>query len=230
MTTRLTASQPQPDAVARPRPDGPGSGGAARAALLSGAGFVVAVLAGNSLTETATGDGVLGELEAMATSTAARTGVMLELVGFVLMIVFVGAVLGRVRTSSTSGGVAAVAGAVMVAVKLGSGAALLAALDGYAELDEATATGLVEQNGASFVLFWLPFGTFVVAAAVALAAVGAIGPVLRWSGVALGALTVTVGVVGAQDPAHAVPIPFLLGLLWVLGTSVRLAVRPAAAA
>jgi hypothetical protein len=125
---------------------------------------------------------------------------------------------------SAAASVVAVAAAVMVAVKLGSGADLLAALHEREQLDEVTASALVASNDASFVLFWLPYGVFVAAAALALSATGLVGPALRWSGIALGGLAVVLGVLGSVVPALAVPIPFLLALVWLAAVSVRLAV------
>ena len=41
----------------------------------------------------------------------------------------------------------------------------------------------------------------------------------------VGVLTIAAGTAGIVDPAGYVPVPFLLGLLWVLVTSTVLAVR-----
>lgn len=198
-----------------------------RLAALSGAAFVVAVLAGNSLTESVSGDGVLGDLDALAASTAARAGLALELVAFVLLLVFVGTLASVLAAGPSRGrtatGVMAVAGTAMVAVKLGSGAAALAALHARTDLDVAAATALVEQNGAAFVLFWIPFGVFVTGAARALRTQGRVGRVLGGAGVGLGVLGTAAGVAGAVWPSYAVPVPFLLSLLWVAAISVALA-------
>lgn len=197
-----------------------------RLGLLSGAGFVAAVLAGNSLTESVTGAGVLGDLDALAASTAARSGLVLELTAFVLLLCFVGLLAVAVRRT-TAAGVMAVAGTAMVTVKLGSAASYLAALHSRDDLDETTALALVEQNAAAFVLTWIPFGVFVAAAAVALLGSGLAGRVAGGTGLVLGVLGILAGLVGAVWPAHAVPVPFLLSLLWVGVVSVRLALgRP----
>ncbi len=203
----------------------PRSGRSDRLPLLAGAGFVVCALAGNSLTESATGSGTLGALAAQADSSAARVGLGLELLGFVLLTVFAGVLVHRLRAvPSAAASVLAVAAAVMIAVKLASGADLLGALHQHAELDAVTAHALVSANDAAFVLFWLPYGVFLAAAATALAAAGLVGAALRWSGTVLGTLTVAFGALGSVEPELAVPIPFLLGLLWLAALSLRLAV------
>lgn len=190
---------------------------------LAGTGFVAAVLAGNSLTESVSGSGTLGHLAAQAGSTTARTGLALELIGFVLLLVFVAEAVSR-SVSSTASRTALLAGGAAVAVKLASGAAVLGALHRRAELDEAAATALVATNDAAFVLFWLGYGVFATAIAVALAASGVIGRALRWSGILLGTLTVASGVLGSVT-GSAVPIPFLLTLLWTAALGVRLTAR-----
>jgi hypothetical protein len=188
-----------------------------RLPALSGAGFVACALVGNTLTESA------GGVVAASASTAARLGLALELVGFVLLLVFVGwlgsAVLGR-SGASMAGYAAVTAGGVLVAVKLGSGADLLAAWHQHGALDKTAVEALVAANGEAFVLSWLPMGVLVAAAAVALAGVGLVGRVMQVSGVVVGGLTVGFGILGSVLPAAGVPIPFLLCLVWLVAVGV----------
>jgi hypothetical protein len=203
------------------------TGGRLRLALGSGAGFVACILVGNALTGSASAEGSTVEsLAAQATSVPARAGLALELVGFCLLLVFVAA-LGHLGRGRVGGQVAVVGGIVLAAVKLASGGALLGALHEREALEESTAAGLVASNDAAFVLSWLPFGLLVLGTAVTMLAIGRIGRVAAGLGVVLGALTVALGVAGSVEPDLAVPIPFLLGLLWVAVTSVRLAVQRA---
>jgi len=191
-------------------------------AVLAGAGFVGAVLLGNSLTESVSGGGPLEELAAWAESPVVAAGLVLELSAFLLLLVFVPALARAGRGEPAA--VAMLAGGVAAAVKLGSGALLLGALHGRSTLDDAAAAGLVAANGAAFVLFWIGFGLFVAAGARGLAAAGAVGRVLGGSGQLLGALSMLCGVIGSVVPPLAVPIPFLLSLVWTLVVSVRLGV------
>lgn len=191
-----------------------------RLGALTGLGFVVCVLLGNSLTETGTATNALGHLADLATSGTARLGLGLELLGFVLLLCFVAQVGLRCRPG-VGGLTAVVAGVVSLSVKLGSAAAVLGALRERDHLDETTATALVALNDAAFGLFMIGFGLFVAAAATALP----VGRGWWWAGALLGTLTTVVGVVGSVVPAAAVPVPFLLSLLWSAGVSVRLAVR-----
>lgn len=183
-----------------------------RWAALTGAGFVVCALAGNGLA-----GGV--DLTEAERPLAAQLGLGLEVVGVAFLALYVAWVCsvagpGLGRTT------AAAAGAVMVAVKLGSGAALLAAWH-EEDLARTSEEALVALNDAAFVLSWLPFGLLVAAAAVALGDL--VGRPLRTTGLLLGGLTVALGVVGSVAPGAAVPIPFLLSLVWLLVVSVRAA-------
>lgn len=208
-----------------------------RLAAGSGAAFVVLTFAGNSLTESAvdvdaepSGETALGALAAQAASGAARLGVALELAGFLAFAVFAVAVADLVRRRGAVGiasGVALVAATIMLAVKLGSGAPYVAGLTHHADLTPDTALVLTGINGAAFVLCWLPFGAFVVATAVALRGAGLLGRVATTLGVLVGVLAVLASVLGVADATTANPLPFLLGCLWTLVVSVRLAWRGA---
>ncbi len=109
-----------------------------------------------------------------------------------------------------------------VAVKLGSGTALLAAWH-EDDLGKGSVEALVAINDAAFVLTWLPFGLLIMAAAAVLEQAGLIGRVLRAAGLCLGGLTGGLGVIGAAEPTAAVPIPFLLSLVWLVAATIRAA-------
>lgn len=188
---------------------------------LSGPAFVVCVLLGNSLTEAGGPSGPLDRLEFLAESGSARLGLGLELAGLVLLLVFVAQVVHRCRPGAATV-TAAVAGGVALALKLGSASAVLGAVREREGIDATTATALTGVNDAAFVLFMIGFGIFVAAAASALP----VGRAWWWSGALLGSLTTLVGVVGSVVPAAAVPVPFLLSLLWTAAVGLRLTVRP----
>ena len=204
-----------------------------RLAAGAGAAFVVLTFAGNSLTESVvsadaepSGETALRALAAQAASGAARLGVAMELAGFLALAVFAVTVTDLVRRRAATGiasGLALVAATIMLAVKLGSGAPYVAGLTHHAALTPDTALALTATNGAAFVLCWLPFGTFVVAAAAALRRAGLVGRVTATLGVLVGALAVLSSVLGVADTTTANPMPFLLACVWTLVVSVRLA-------
>ena len=198
----------------------------------AGAAFVACILAGNSMTESVVGTdespaGTAADLVAQAASGVARAGLALELVGLLLLVWFapaVAAVGWRRSGAGTLPLLVAGAGLLVAAVKLGSAAPYLAALAADGLSDEVR-HALVETNGAAFVLTWLPYAVLVGSAAVVLLRAGLVGRVLAGLGLALSGLGLAAALVGFTSPATAVPVPFLLSLLWTLAASVRVAAR-----
>lgn len=203
-----------------------------RVGAATGALFVACILAGNSMTESVVGQddspaGTAADLAAQAASATVHAGLVLELVGLLLLGGFATtvAVLGRRRSAhEVLPGVVLLAGGLVVAVKLASAAPYLAALanDG---LSEEVRHALVEANGAAFVLTWLPYAVLVGAAAVLLHRSRLVGRVLAGAGLVLAALGGAAALLGVTSPATAVPVPFLLSLMWTVAVSVRLTAR-----
>lgn len=203
-----------------------------RLGAAAGAAFVACILAGNSMTESVVGTdgspaGTAADLVAQAASGVVRAGLALELVGLLLLVWFAAAVavVGWRRSGAgTLPLLVAGAGLLVAAVKLGSAAPYLAALAADGLSDEVR-HALVETNGAAFVLTWLPYAVLVGSAAVLLLRAGLVGRVLAGAGLGLAGLGAAAALVGFTSPASAVPVPFLLSLLWTLAVSVRVAAR-----
>jgi uncharacterized membrane protein YoaK (UPF0700 family) len=85
---------------------------------------------------------------------------------------------------------------------------------------------LNDVNGVAFVISWLPYAVFVLAAAAALHQATLVGRPTAYIGMVLGVAGVVLALVGIHDPSNGSPIAFLLGLLWTLVVTVRLAVKP----
>ena len=208
-----------------------------RLAAASGAIYVLAILIGNGLYEAGRtggedGPGVLDDLQ-RTPSSAQTAGLALEVLGFAAFLVFLGALYRTLRRRESADGwlgtTALGAGLVTVAVKLGSIAPLMAANLRADELTPDLARTLDDLGGASFVISGYTSGIFVAAAAAATLTTRVLPRWLAITGVVVGVLTIAAGTAGVVDPAGYVPIPFLLGLLWVLVTSGVLAVRGPAA-
>ena len=207
-----------------------------RLTAATGPAFVVLVLAGNSLTESATPEGsgssaedALASLEAHAVSSAVHAGLALELLAFVSLAVFTAHLVDLLRRRhalGTSGVLAAVAACWLLGVKVASGAPYLAGLAHHDQLTPESAVGLVGSNGASFVLAWLPFGLFVLATAHALYAAGLVGRIAWVAGSVIGPACVGLALWGAPDSAEANPLGFLAGLLWLSAVGCRLCLSP----
>ena len=214
-----------------------------RIGAATGAAFVALVLIGNPMTNASpaqntgsAGEQLLRDAAYQASSVGVAAGVILELLGFAAFICFLGYladVLRRApggRPGSLAAGAAVVSGAVMLAVKLGSGAPVLESWADHGHIGPQLALVLNDLASVTFVISWLPFAVFVAATAAALHRVNLVGRPTAYAGLLLGAAGVALSVIGAHDPLGANPLAFLLGLLWVLVVSIRLAVRPGAGA
>jgi hypothetical protein len=197
----------------------------------TGALYVVAVLVGNALAEPPMGDGQspLGHLQEGRTPTQ-TIGVALEVLSFAALLVFLGylyRVLRRAGTADAWAAGAFGAGLTTVAIKLASAAPVMVAYHRADALSPELARTLDDLSGAAFVVTGYTWGIFVALAAAAASTARVLPRWLSVAGLVIGVLTVAAGVAGVLEPRGYVPIPFLLGLGWVLVISVVLAVRGA---
>ena len=210
-----------------------------RLGAVAGAAFVVLILVGNQMATAGsgqsahpTGDQVLRDAAHQVSSASVTAGVALEVLGFAAFLVFLGYladVLRRTaggRRGSIAAGTGIVSGAVMVAVKLGSAAPIMALWVDHGDISPQLALVLNDLGAVAFVISWLPSAIFVAAAAAALHRAGLVGRPTAYCGFVLGAAGLVLTIIGIHDPLSANPLAFLLGLLWLLAVSVRLAIRP----
>src|SRR5690348_10284471 len=204
-----------------------------RLGAVTGAAFVVLILVGNQMATAGsgqsahpTGDQVLRDAARQVSSASVTAGVALEVLGFAAFLVFLGylADVWRRAAGGRRGGIAAgagiVAGAVMVAVKLGSAAPIMALWVDHGAIGPQLALVLNDLGTVAFVISWLPSAIFVAAAAAALYHAGLVGRPTAYCGFVLGAAGLALTVIGIHDPVSANPQAFLLGLLWLLAVSV----------
>jgi len=200
----------------------------------AGAAYILLILVGNQLGNGGSQDphptGTT-DLSAFAghPSLMEQVGFRMEIAGFIAFMFFLGWMRHRVQqlggAAAWLSDVAAVAGVVTLAVKLGSAAPVLTGRLDHAELSPTLARVLSDLNGAAFVVTFLPYGTFLLAFGLAILASGFLGRVAGWSGVVIGGLTVLAPLASQVDPVSTNVLPFLLGLLWLLAVAVRLAWR-----
>lgn len=215
------------------------------------AAYVLLILIGNSIATAGSsqdshpsGQQVLHDVAAQAGDTAPAIGFALEVLGFVAFLVFLGYLVAarRDHSADTAEAVGAaraldgpatatalVAGLVMLAVKLGSAAPVIALDLDYKRLSPELAQVLSDMNGAAFVISWLPFAVFIAAVALTWSKRGLVGRPTWISGVVLGVAGVPAAMIGMQDVAGANPVVFLLSLLWLLVVGLRLLIRPGVA-
>jgi hypothetical protein len=203
-----------------------------RLGALSGAAYVLLVLVGNGLssagenTDHPTGAQVINQTNKMADRLSAQIGMGLEILGFVAFAFFVAWLHGHLRRSGADwlAGVAAVGGVTTLAVKLGSAAPMMALVAERKTIDPQLAQILNLMNGAAFVITFVSFGVLLLGAGLAGLASGGLGRVASWTAVVFGFAGCAIPIASKLDPYETNPIPFLLGLVWVLVVSIRLGV------
>jgi hypothetical protein len=207
-----------------------------RLAAATGAAYILLILVGNTLAtkgaSTAahpSGARVLRDVEHQVHSAAATTGFVMEVLSFTLFVVFLGYLAAVLRSRRAEpdlmAGTAVIAGVVTLSVKLASAAPMGALMLDRHQLSPVLARVLADINSVAFVISWIPMGVFITALALALRTAGLAGRPTAYSGVVIGLAGLVLGVIGINDPVNANPMPFLLGLVWILVVSVRLAIR-----
>lgn len=230
MTTSLPATAAAPSSA--PPPPTPLDRFGAGAGLL----WVVLALTGNGLTgsDAAAQDTAAGDLAHLRQldEGAAAAGIGLEVLGFAMLALFVARLHGVLRDAEGRRAwlptVVALAGATVVAVKLGSGAALYAGAALADELTPDAARLLIGLNDAAFMLTFLPFGLLLVTAGLSALRSRALPRWLAWAALPPGLVAIAGSALVGADGGPGV-LGFLLGLLWIAATSVVLATRGPAA-
>jgi hypothetical protein len=202
-----------------------------RLGALSGAAYVVLICIGNSWAAAGekshpTGAQVLDQTNRMADRLSAQVGLGLELLGFVAFAFFVAWLHGHLRRAGADwlAGVWAVGGVMTLAIKVGSAGPMVVLFAERKSLDPELARILNLLNGASFVITFMSVGIMMLGAGLAGLASGALGRPTSWIAVVLGLAGCVLPILTRMDPYGTNPLPFLLSLLWILVTSVRLAI------
>jgi hypothetical protein len=199
-----------------------------------GAAYVALILVGNGMaTDNAqqatdpTGQQVIQYADQAAHSTVMMVGQAMEILGFVALAFFIA---WLVTTLRRAGGpapwladVVLVGGVGTLAVKVAT-IAPEAALDATRKsIDPAMAKALYDISAAGFIISFLPFAILMLGLGGAVLASGLLGRFAGWSAIVLGIAGLAVVVTASSLDTN--PMPFMLGLLWVLVASVRLAWR-----
>lgn len=198
----------------------------------AGALYVVAMVAGNELTQGGSdiGDGTAA-LAALqhGRSTAQSVGAVLGPLSIVALLVFLAHLYRVLRAAERPAARAATAalgaGLVMTAVDVASAMPSVAAVLGRDGLTPSLLRTLHSLNDAGFVISGYLYGIFVALAAASAFNSRVLPRWLAGGGLAAGVLAILAGLAGIVDPGGYVPVPFLLCLGWVLLTSLLLALR-----
>jgi hypothetical protein len=210
-----------------------------RIGAATGATFVTCIFVGNVMATSGqstsmhpTGTEVLRDAAHAAASTTATIGLLLEVCGFGLFIVFLGFLADLLRPrapgswTGLAAGTAVVAGIVELAIKLGSAAPFLTLALDRDQMDPEIARVLNDINGMAFLVSWLPLSVFLGGLAVALRGAGLVGRPTMYVGLVSGVAGFAMALWGVQDPMSANPIALMVGMLWLLVVTVRLTVKP----
>lgn len=204
-----------------------------RSGAAAGLVFTVFTIAGNELANRgdAAGDDAgtaLANIQRVH-GVANHVGTAVELLGFVAFMFFAGYLYRVLRQAEgRTGWLAAtvlLTAAVDLAVKLGSGAALVAAYAHPGQLTPELARVLVDLNDGAFVVTGLTMAAFVLATSASGYPGRALPRALVWVGFALGGLGLLTPILGVTDPGGYNPLPYLVSLLWIAALSVLRVVR-----
>lgn len=201
-----------------------------RVGAACGAAYVLLILVGNGIASsgestTPTGTQVLQYAQDMLDSPAKQVGMAMEVLGFVGLAFFLAWIVPALRRA---GGVAPwlanvvmIGGLATLAVKVGTIAPEAAVMSGRHTLDPGTAKALYDVAAAGFVISFLPFAILMLGLGASVLTTGFLGRFAGWSAIVLGVLGLAV--VATARSIDANPLPFMLGLLWILVVSVRVA-------
>lgn len=199
-----------------------------RAMALSGAAFVVLAIVANEVIGKA---GEAPAVGAQATEVAQflsrrqatfDLAVTVELLALAALVVFFAFLATRLRAAQAqpASRIVAIAGAAMVAVKVASIPALVAAVHGAGSLPDELVATLARMNDVAFVTTWPLLG-------IVLLAVAAVGrrALPRAAALAAAPIGLALALIPLAGTIEGNFLPMLLAMVWMLATSVTLAIR-----
>lgn len=198
-----------------------------RALVVSALLSALGPLAGNGLYAGPAGESPQAVVDELAAGlpTVAYVALTLELVGFGAMAVLFACLVARTfRAAPVAALTTGIAGATMLAIKVGSAGPVMLVHRDASSLDPELADVLLALNDMAFVVSGFLFCLAMCAAGIALSRTST-PRILGGAATVLGALGVVAGIVGIVDPDSYVPIPFLLLLLWLIALAVTTAMR-----
>ena len=190
--------------------------------------FVLATIIGNEMANSgdAHGDTAATALANIrrAHSLTNHLGLWLEMLGFLAFILFASYLYRVLRRAEGSDGwlasAALIAAAADLAVKLGSGASLIAANYHPDTLTPDLARTLVDLNDAAFIIAGLTMAAFALTVAASAYASRSLPRTLAWIGLVIGTLGLVTPILGFTDPSNYNPLPYLGALLWIAAVSI----------
>jgi hypothetical protein len=200
-----------------------------RVGALSGAAWVLLANISSAMVGEGSGGGgspgqrILDDAQRIAENPWTRPAFALVILGTMALMMFVGYLCSRVRDGGWLATTALVGGTAAIMANLISTASVITISVLRNEMSPELAHALEDLDGAGHLVQSLPLGVFVLFASTAALVTRALGRVLSWAGIAVGATSIIVFAAGGLPANDEFFIwPFLLVLLWIALVSLRL--------
>jgi hypothetical protein len=200
-----------------------------RVGAFSGAAYVLLANLGSALVGVgpdgagSPGQQILDEQRRIAENPWVRLAFAVLIVASLALLMFIGYLYSRVRNAGWLATTALVGGISAIMANLASMSIVITVFVLRDEISPEVARALVTLDGAGHLVQLLPLGVFVLFASAAALVAGALGRVLSWAGIVVGATSIVVlAASGLPATADLFLWPFLLVILWMAVISLRL--------
>ena len=199
-----------------------------RVGAFSGAAFVLLANVGSALVGEAStrveppGQLILDEQQRIAENPWSHVAFAVLVLAQLAFIVFVGYLYSRLRDAGWLATTALVGGIAAIMAYLVSMSIVIAVFVLRDDISPELARALIDLDGAGHLVQLLPLGVFALFASAAAMVTGALGRVLSWAGMAIGATSIAVlAATGLPANEDFFLWPFLLVVLWMAVVSLR---------
>ena len=199
-----------------------------RVGAFSGAAYVLLANIGSALVGEGSTRGespgqlILDEQQRIAENPWARVAFAMLILAQLALIMFVGYLYTRLRNAGWLAATALVGGIAAIMAYLVSLTMVIAVFVLREDMSPELARALMDVDGAGHLVQLLPLGVFALFASAAALVTGALGRVLSWAGMAIGATSIAVlAATGLPDNEDFFVWPFLLVVLWMAVISLR---------
>lgn len=199
-----------------------------RIAAFSGAAYVLLANVGSALVGEGTnsnespGQLILHEQQRIAENPWTPVAFVVLILAELAFMVFVGYLCSRLRNAGWLATTALLGGIAAIMTTLISLSIVLTVFVLRDDISPELARALVDLDGAGHLVQLLPLGVFVLFGSAAALTTRALGRVLSWAGMVIGAGSIVVlAATGLPENEEFFPWPFLLVVLWMAVVSLR---------
>jgi hypothetical protein len=199
-----------------------------RVGAFSGAAYVLLANVGSALVGQGSngaespGQLILDEQQRIAENPWARVAFAVVVLAQLAFVVFVGYLYSRLRNAGWLATTALVGGIAAIMAYLLSMSIVIAVFVLRDDISPELARALVDVDGAGHLVQLLPLGVFALFASAAALVTRALGRVLSWAGMAIGATSIVMlAASGLPANEEFFVWPFLLVVLWITVVSLR---------